>query len=128
MALGSHLIKEKLRLSDAETVEMIRENPYLQFFIGMEGFGSKVPFDASMMTWFRKRMTPEIISEVKEYVIKGEREKKDDGGNNDGGGDITVGASETQNEEKPNKGTMIIDATCAPVEFGPKEAISMVDG
>jgi hypothetical protein len=35
MALGALIIKEKLGTSDRETVEQIRENPYLQYFIGM---------------------------------------------------------------------------------------------
>ena len=52
MALGSHIIKEKYRLSDEETVAMIVENPYLQFFLGGGQFESTVPFDASTMTWF----------------------------------------------------------------------------
>jgi hypothetical protein len=30
MALGALIIKEKLGISDRETVEQIRENPYLQ--------------------------------------------------------------------------------------------------
>ena len=33
MALGALIIKEKLGVSDRETVEQIRENPYLQYFI-----------------------------------------------------------------------------------------------
>lgn len=32
LALGSLIIKERLGLSDVETVESITENPYLQFF------------------------------------------------------------------------------------------------
>ncbi|MDR1816406.1 MAG: transposase [Clostridiales Family XIII bacterium] len=43
-ALTSHLVKEKYGLSDEETVEMIRENPYLQFLLGLEGFTSRRPF------------------------------------------------------------------------------------
>ena len=35
MALGALIIKEKLGTSDRETVEQIRENPYLQYFIGL---------------------------------------------------------------------------------------------
>ena len=34
MALGALIIKEKLLISDIETVEHIRENPYLQYLIG----------------------------------------------------------------------------------------------
>ena len=37
IALGSLIIKEKLGLSDEETAEQIRENPYLQYFLGYEG-------------------------------------------------------------------------------------------
>ena len=33
MAIGSLIIKEKFTLSDIETVEMIAENPYMQYFI-----------------------------------------------------------------------------------------------
>ncbi len=32
MALGALIIKEKLGISDRETVEQIKENPYLQYF------------------------------------------------------------------------------------------------
>jgi len=38
VALGALLIKERLGLTDRETVEAIQENPYLQFFIGYEEF------------------------------------------------------------------------------------------
>jgi len=53
MALGSLIIKEKLGLSDQETVDQIKENPYLQYFIGLERYQNEAPFDASMlMFWF----------------------------------------------------------------------------
>ena len=35
IALGSLIIKERLGTSDRETVEQIRENPYLQYFLGI---------------------------------------------------------------------------------------------
>jgi hypothetical protein len=113
MALGSHLIKEKLCLSDRETVELIGEHPYLQFFIGMERFQPKAPFDASMMTWFRKRMTPEMIAEVNEYVTRGGGEDNRGGGT--GGGPETGAGEEAAG--KDNKGTVIVDATCAPSDI-----------
>jgi transposase, IS5 family len=33
VALGSLIIKERLGITDRETVEQIKENPYLQFFL-----------------------------------------------------------------------------------------------
>ncbi len=35
IALGSLIIKEKLGLTDEETVEQISENPYLQYFLSI---------------------------------------------------------------------------------------------
>ena len=41
MALGALIIKEKLGISDRETVEQIKENPYLQYFIGREAYSNE---------------------------------------------------------------------------------------
>ncbi len=60
VALGALIIKEKLGLTDRETVEQIRENPYLQFFIGYKEYRYEPPFDHSLMVYFRKRF--EMIS------------------------------------------------------------------
>lgn len=56
MALGALIIKETLGTSDRETVEQIRENPYLQYLIGKKSYSNKPPFDASMLVYFRERM------------------------------------------------------------------------
>ena len=47
MALGALIIKEKLGISDRETVEQIRENPYLQYFICQSSYSNELPFDPS---------------------------------------------------------------------------------
>ena len=48
---------------------MITENPYLQYFIGLEHFTNQAPMEASVLTLFRKRMTPEMLAEVNDYII-----------------------------------------------------------
>ena len=53
MALGALIIKERLGVSDDETVEQVRENPYLQYFLGLSEYSDRAPFDGSMMTHFR---------------------------------------------------------------------------
>ena len=70
MALGALIIKEKLQISDREVVEQIRETPYLQYFIGMEGYEDKAPFDPSMMVHFRKRLDGELIQKTNEILVK----------------------------------------------------------
>lgn len=38
LAFGALIIKERLGVSDEEAVDQIRENPYLQFFLGFHAF------------------------------------------------------------------------------------------
>jgi hypothetical protein len=61
MAFGAVYIQQRLGVTDRETVELITESPYLQFFIGLSGYHPVPPFDASMMVHFRKRIGPELI-------------------------------------------------------------------
>lgn len=56
MAFGSLVIRASLGLSDRQTVELIREDPYLQYFIGLTSFTTEAPFSARSMAAFRKRI------------------------------------------------------------------------
>lgn len=103
LALGACLVQAEYGYSDEETALQIQENPYLQYFCGYTGYDdSKLPFDPSLMVYFRKRLTPEILGEINEMILsaarKGEHchDDDDDRGNSSNGG------------------TMIVDATCAP--------------
>jgi IS5 family transposase len=44
LAFGALFIKQRLGLTDEETVEQIRENAYMQFCLGFAGYSSKAPF------------------------------------------------------------------------------------
>ena len=57
LAFGSLYIKQRLGLTDEETVLQIQENHYIQFFLGFAGYISKAPFDPSMMDHFRRRFS-----------------------------------------------------------------------
>jgi len=70
MALGTLIIKETLGLSDIKTVEQIKENPYLQYFIGLESFQYEAPFDASMLTHFRKRLKHTDLAALQEELLQ----------------------------------------------------------
>lgn len=109
MALGALIIKEKLRLTDEETVEQIVENPYLQFFVGLESFSDQKPFDPSMMVHFRTRLAFTDIQAINDMII--EKNKKDH--DKDSDDNKASGGS----DDKPNKGKLIIDATCAPADI-----------
>jgi hypothetical protein len=64
MALGALIIKEKLGISDRETVEQIRENPYLQYFIGLKRYSNEPPFEASMLVHFRERLDVDLVKKI----------------------------------------------------------------
>jgi transposase, IS5 family len=70
IALGALIIKEKLGISDRETVEQIKENPYLQFFIGMSCYSNEPPFDASMLVHFRERISADLVNRVNQEMVK----------------------------------------------------------
>ena len=70
LALGSLLIQQILNLSDRETVAQIKENPYLQYFLGLNSYDYKAPFDSSMLVHFRKRIKPEIINKINRQIVK----------------------------------------------------------
>ena len=109
MALGALIIKEKLGISDRPRVEQIRENPYLQYFIGQSTYSNELPFDPSLLVHFRQRISAKLINKVNEKMVKKMREttsvkteKKKD--------------SDAKNELS-NQGKLIIDATCTPADI-----------
>ena len=96
--------------SDEEAIEQIRENPYLQYFIGKPEFSNEIPFNPSMFVHFRKRLGKDIIQKVNKRIVElATAEKR------------TTDKKDMENDDdKPdsgsNKGKLIIDATCAPAD------------
>jgi hypothetical protein len=70
MALGALIIKEKLGISDRPRVEQIRENPYLQYFIGQSSYSKELAFDPSLLVHFRQRISPNLINKVNERMVE----------------------------------------------------------
>ncbi|KQC10804.1 MAG: transposase, partial [Methanolinea sp. SDB] len=130
MAFGSLLIKERLGLSDEETVAQITENPYLQYFIGLKGFQNNAPFDSSQMVYFRKRFPIEAIDRINDAVavapVREKLKKTDVPRNPDpppatgeperNATDSRQQSEPTQPEATPNQGKLIVDATCTPAD------------
>ena len=52
IALGSLLIQTILKTTDQETVAQIRENPYLQYFLGLKAYTMKPIIDSSSLARF----------------------------------------------------------------------------
>ncbi|MFV0402197.1 MAG: IS5 family transposase [Oscillospiraceae bacterium] len=101
LALGACIIQAEYGFSDVETAMMIQEHPYLQFFCGFAEYKDEPPFDASLMVYFRKRLTPEILGEINELIIERACEQEESVKSDD-------------DDDSNNSGTLIVDATCAP--------------
>jgi len=136
MAVGTLVIKERYKFSDDDVVEEIRMNPYLQYFIGLPGFTHEAPFDQSALTRFRKRVTPEMLSEINDIIIGRKKEGEDCGGSNGpsdeqappgDGGEQTPPRGEGPDDEPENEGTLILDATCAPQNIRYPTDISLLN-
>ena len=122
VALGALLIKERLGLTDRETVSAIQENPYLQFFIGLQEFTQERPFDASLMVDFRKRFGEEGMQRIAEAIALAslpQDEDQDGDSTDDDQGEPTNAedSTTTASGKSANRGKLIADATCAPADI-----------
>ncbi len=127
MAFGALVIKEELNISDRETVEQILENPYLQFFVGLEGFQTDAPFDASMMVHFRKRFPVESMNRINEAMVleatkceaKASPDKEDSSPKDsmNPSDETTSDENGAEATEPENQGKLLVDATCTPADI-----------
>lgn len=121
MALGALIIKERLGISDRETIEQIRENPYLQYFLGLHEYRDEAPFDASMLVHFRQRIGIALVLQVNESVVEAAMDADTVATATD-----TDSAQESRSDEEDsappapppigNHGKLIADASCAPAD------------
>ena len=130
-AFGALFIKQRLGLTDEETVEQIRENAYMQYFLGFSGYSSKAPFDPSMMVHFRKRFSQEDLNRINELIAERGKalvleamasvQDKDnpDDPNDDAGNQLSLDdfVKPADWPEDKNWGTLSIDASCAPADI-----------
>ena len=130
-ALGALLIKERLGLTDRETVEAIRENPYLQFFVGCEEFSHARPFDASLMVDFRKRFGEQGMQRMGEAIAIAsllESEAAAEEPTDNASDPPTVGnASKVTSCAAANCGQLITDASCAPADIRYPTDVSLLN-
>lgn len=126
MAFGALFIKQKLNVSDEETVLQIQENAYLQYFIGFREFTTEQPFTPSLMVSFRKRFPEESLNEINEHIFlqKNNDDDDQDGTNNSSSSDTS---NSEQDDVSKNQGTLIVDATCAPSDIAYPTDLELLD-
>ncbi len=118
MALGALIIQKRMKLSDRALVRAIAENPYYQYFIGMESFEARCPFTYSTLAGFRKRLTSEILMKINESFLATADPTSEHGGGK---------AKRKARQEEANAGTAILDATCSPSSIRYPQDFSLLD-
>jgi hypothetical protein len=129
MALGALIIKERLGTSDIETVEQIRENPYLQFFLGLSEYSDKAPFEASMLVHFRKRVKRELIGQINAAIVKPSGENKPP--QEESSAEPSAQTDKDNDDDEPpsptNAGQLIVDASCTPADIRYPSDLSLLN-
>lgn len=126
MILGAMFIKHKLNLSDAETIEIIRESPYMQYFCGLHEFTDKPIFNPSLFVTIHKRisekelnkMTVKLLDKQKRLLEEKHKREEEEAKKNDKDPpnpkpEDSNAASFTDSQGSEHKGVLKIDATCA---------------
>ena len=75
--------------------------------IGLEAYTFEAPFEASMMVYFRQRISVDLVKRINEEMVKRGRERIEQKSEKKGSEEEEIG-------ERKNKGKLILDATCAP--------------
>ena len=123
LALGACIIQSEYGYSDEETALQIQENPYLQYFCGYPGYDDeKLPFDPSLMVYFRKRLTPEVLGEINEMILRDAKARQSKEIKSEDHDD-----SDHDSGQDGNSGTMIVDATCAPSNIRYPQDVSLLN-
>lgn len=123
VAVGTLIIKHMLRATDEDTIEFIKENPYLQYFLGYVEYRYEQPFASSLFVSIRRRLGEQAFEELTEHfmtqVHKIEQKIAAKDGSTPPGSKTEDNSGKKQNfDTKPeNKGHLIVDATVAPADI-----------
>lgn len=70
IVIGSLIIKHKLNMGDEETIQSIEENPYMQFFLGLDSFSPAPVFSASLFVELRKKLGKSTFEEFTDILMQ----------------------------------------------------------
>ena len=68
MVLGSLILQARMGFSDRELVNQLTQNPYYQYFVGLEAFQHNAPFVPSLLVEWRKRIDLQFIIKANDML------------------------------------------------------------
>ncbi len=114
IVLGALIIKHHEELSDEGTIESIKENLYMQYFLGLSSFKRDAVFAPSLFVEIRKRLGLDYWQEINDIIIKHNTPEKKNDSEENKGNNQQLHMDEISNAptiQESNNGTINIDAT-----------------
>ena len=112
--IGALIIKHIENKDDRGTIEAIQENPYMQYFLGFDGFTDKPVFDPSLFVSIRKRLGNTQFDKMNAIIIAKALNIKIQSEDNTAEKAAKPEENSKKTDQKPkNKGKLQMDATVA---------------
>ncbi len=130
------LMKARLGLVDEELVEQIGYNLFLNIVLSLEVFNCLLPFDPPQMVHLSNRLLEVVVNDCNggnvvrvRMVIRGSdsRDAGDDRLCRGGGSPTIEGETMLSAQMRLNKGSLLIDATCALVDIRRPADLSLLN-
>ena len=102
MVVGALIVKHFEDLSDEKTIQVIRENPYMQYLLGLPCFTEKPVFVPELFVLIRKRLDEKFFNMLTLMLAEADGSKP------------TV--EDTDEDGHEHGGTLKVDATCCDAE------------
>ena len=109
--IGALIIKHIECKDDRGTIEAIKENPYMQYFLGFDHFSSDAVFDPSLFVHIRKRLGDDDFDQMNQIIIA--KALKINIKDNAQAYEKPDQDQDNQPMNKPNSGKVQFDATIA---------------
>ena len=116
LVLGVIIIKHIMKTDDRGVIEMIQENPYMQYFLGLEAFTYEQVMTPSLLVSIRKRIDLDVFESLTDDLIRKGLKLKS------GVQDKEVDGDSKDNDDDPdphpgNKGKLQMDATVCDADI-----------
>ena len=124
IVIGAFVVKHKMKLDDRETIECIRENMYVQYFLGLSNYTTQDVFDRSLFTTLRYRLGADKFDQMSARLISTALGLPNDLSENE----ASIDALQDDDEQPEDSSPSLVEEQQQPAQAGPdkKETESIV--
>lgn len=115
IVIGAFVVKHKMKFDDRETIEYIRENMYVQYFLGLSNYTIQDVFDRSLFTTLRYRLGADKFDQMSASIISTALGLPNDQSGNEAGTD----ASQDDNEQPEESSPSLVEEQQQPAQAEP---------